>query len=64
MPAVFDMAIAYIAPFGPICGSMTGVEVMPICGVTWLQPRSSDGVSPLPSRETRQSWTPVSASNA
>ena len=43
---------------------MTGVDVMPISGVTCEQPRVSLGVSPLPSSDTRQSWPPEAASNA
>ena len=43
------MATRYMAPFGPCERSITGVEVIPIVGSTWLQPRSSLGDSPVPS---------------
>ncbi|MGF6480319.1 hypothetical protein QFZ91_002482 [Paraburkholderia sp. JPY419] len=43
---------------------MTGVEVMPIVFTIWPQPRSSLGVSPLPSVRTCHRVAPVSASNA
>ena len=44
--------------------SIAGVDVTPISGVTWEQPRSSDVVSFAPSKDTRQSCVPVSASKA
>lgn len=59
-----DMATAYRIPCAPAARSITGVEVMPISGVTWPHPRSSLVVSPDPSSETFQSCAPVSASNA
>ena len=43
---------------------MTGVEVTPISGLTWPQPRSSLEVSPDLSIETCQITVPVSASKA
>ena len=46
------MATAKIVPWVPADRSITGVEVMPICGVTWLQPRVSLVVSPEPISET------------
>ncbi len=39
----------------PLEQSITGVEVTPISGVTWLQPRSSLGTSPEPRTVTFQS---------
>ena len=56
------MATTNIVPLGPSCRSMTGVAVMPISGVTWLQPRSSDGTSLVPSSETCQNKLVRSAS--
>ena len=43
---------------------MTGVEVIPISGVTCEQPRVSLVVSPAPSAEVRQRTLPVTASSA
>ena len=43
---------------------MTGVEVIPISGVTWEQPRSSEVVSPDLRVEMCQMSAPVSASKA
>ena len=48
---------------------MTGVDVTPIFGETWLHPRLSLAVSPVPSTETFQRYVLVlplteSASNA
>ena len=45
--------------------SMTGVAVIPIMGVTWLQLcTASLGISPLPSSDTCHSTAPLSASKA
>ena len=43
---------------------MTGVEVMPISGVTWLHPNVSLVVSPGPNKLTCHSTAPDSASKA
>src|SRR5277367_2475997 len=43
---------------------MTGVEVTPISGTIWLQPRASLGVSPAASSVTCQRMDPVSESKA
>ncbi len=43
---------------------MTGVEVMPICGVTWLHPWVSLVVSPLPFSETIHKAVPEFTSKA
>jgi hypothetical protein len=51
-------------PFDPLGRLMTGVEVIPISGVTWEQPRSSDGTSPDRRVVICQSCAPVSASKA
>ncbi len=53
-----------MVPCGPAVKSITGVEVTPISGVTWLQPRLSEGFSPDLSVVTIQSCVPLSASNA
>src|ERR1700730_6869715 len=58
----FDIAMTYIAPFGPRARSITGVAVMPISGSTCEQPPPSPVVSPGPSSETCQSSAPVLAS--
>ena len=47
-----DMAITYKAPLGPREGSITGVAVIPISGVTWPHPRASLVVSPERKRDT------------
>jgi len=43
---------------------MTGVEVTPISGEIWLQPRSSEVLSPDFNMEVCQSVVPESASKA
>src|SRR4030081_1033046 len=53
-----------MVPFGPLLRSMTGVEVTPICGVIWLQPKSSEAVSSDTSKETFHNNVPTSASKA
>src|ERR1039457_1437772 len=60
----FDIATTYIVPCGPICGSITGVDVIPISGDTCPQLRSSEGATPANSIETCQNCVPVSASKA
>jgi hypothetical protein len=43
---------------------MTGVEVMPISGITWSQPCASLKVSPVASSDACHRAEPVSASKA
>src|SRR5665213_3787600 len=58
------MTITYIVPLGPAPRSITGVEVMPISGATWLQPRLSLGDSPLGINDACHSTAPESESKA
>jgi len=58
------IASTNMVPFVPSARSMTGVAVMPISGVTWPQPWSSEGVSPARSIEALHSKLLPSASKA
>ena len=59
-----DIPTTYRTPCGPAVRSITGVEVTPISGVTWVQLCVSLGVSPLASSDTCQIGVPASASMA